>query len=171
MHGADAQFAKKFAPIITGKVLDVGSFNVNGALRDTLPVTVGVDMQYGDGVDEVVNASDLVAHFGPESFDAVVSAGTLEHIQDWKAAMENMWGVLKPEGVLLLSMACERKTYHGYPHDYHRWPMDRFVKLFGDNTLLGKFDEGPSIGVCVRKVHPLDLSHLPDKVKGGKKGK
>lgn len=164
MNGSVEKFAKKFAGLIAGDVLDVGSFNVNGALRDYLPVTVGVDMRDGPGVDRVCNSSDLLTVFGPESFDAVCSADCLEHTEDWRAALLNMWGVLRPNGVLFLTMANPKKGRHGYPSDYWRWPLDRFCCLFGANDILGRFEEGPSMGVCLRKVHPLDLTHEPDKV-------
>ena len=165
MHEVVRRFAKKHSSLFHGRVLDVGSFNVNGQLRDTLGVSIGVDMRPGPGVDMVVNASDLVKEFGTESFDGVVSGDTLEHCEDWAATMENMWGVLKPSGALLVTLANPNKPYHGYPADFHRWPLDRFVKLFGKNHIYGQFDENPSMGVVARKDGPLDLSHAPDPVR------
>lgn len=164
MNGSVERFAKKYASMFSGQVLDVGSFNVNGALRDYLPVTVGVDMREGPGVDRVCNSNALLDTFGAEYFDAVVSADCLEHTEDWRAALRNMWAVLKPDGILMLTMANPKKGRHGYPNDYWRWPLDRFKLLFGQNAILGSFLEGPSMGVILRKEHPLDLTHEPDKV-------
>lgn len=149
---------------ITGSVLEVGSFNVNGALRDNLPITVGIDMRDGPGVDIVVSAYYLVAQFGEASFDCVVSADALEHIEDWKTAMEQMWLVLKPNGVLLLTMANLDKGRHAYPDDYWRFTMDDFKKLFGANEIVGEFYGGPSLGCCVIKTSPLNLTIIPRKV-------
>lgn len=165
MNGNVETFAKKYAGLISGNVLDVGAYNVNGALRDYLPITIGVDMRAGPGVDRVCNSSELIDVFGPESFDAVCSSDCLEHTEDWRAAMICMWGVLKHGGTLLLTLANPKKGRHGYPCDYWRWPMDRFCRLFGENEILGRFEGGPSMGVVVRKTHPLDLTHGPDPVK------
>jgi 2-polyprenyl-3-methyl-5-hydroxy-6-metoxy-1,4-benzoquinol methylase len=165
MHSVILTFAKKHAAKFTGRVLDVGSFNVNGQLRDVLPITLGVDMSAGPGVDQVCNASDLLATFGPESFDCVCSADALEHIEDWRAAMENMWGVLRTGGVLFLTMANPRKGRHNYPNDWHRIPMPDFVRMFGDNQVLDTFEGGPSMGAVVIKAADLDLSITPIKVK------
>jgi SAM-dependent methyltransferase len=164
MHGGLMIFAKKCAGHFSGRVLEVGSYNVNGTVRDVLPITVGIDFRDGPGVDDVVNASNLIAHFGEENFDGVVSCDALEHIEDWHAALTNMWGVLVEGGPLLLTMANPKKWRHGHPNDYWRWPMDRFKKLFGANDIRAEFVNGPSQGVLVFKTAPLDLSHQPDKV-------
>lgn len=164
MHPYDMNFALQFADRIQGRVLDVGSFNVNGALRDRLPITVGVDAREGPGVDVVCLAENLVEHFGPESFDAVCSVGTLEHMENWKGAMQGMWGVLKTGGLLMLSMARNSKGLHAYPHDYWRMPMPMFLRMFGSNQVLGSFDDHPSIGAAVVKGGPLFLDFTPDTV-------
>jgi len=159
-------FAKKHRGKISGNVLEVGSQIVNGTVRDVLAISVGCDMVDGPGVDQVVDSSGLLVQFGPDSWDCVVSCDALEHMAAWKDAIENMWGVLKPEGLLFLTLANPRKGYHGYPSDYWRWPMERFKLLFGQNEILDTFFEGPSMGVLVRKgSHPLDLSIKPDPVR------
>lgn len=165
MHADILAFAEKYAGRINGRVLDVGSLNVNGALSSVLSITIGTDMRAGNGVDQVVNASDLLATFGPESFDHVCSADALEHIEQWREAMENMWAVLKPDGVLLLTMANPRKGRHNYPSDYWRMPMRMFLAMFGANAVLGKFESGPSMGVAVVKSGPLMLDFEPNRVK------
>jgi hypothetical protein len=76
-----------------------------------------------------------------------------------------MWGVLKPDGVLFLTMANPRKGMHGYPHDYWRWPLDDFCKLFGHNAIVDCFDGGPSLGAVVIKTTALDLTIKPRAVK------
>lgn len=144
-----------------GRVLDVGSYDVNGSLREVLPVTVGVDMRKGPGVDEVCNATALTAHFGPESFDCVVSSEALEHMEHWDLSMRNMWDVLKPGGVFLLTMASTGKGRHAYPDDYWRFPMKKFLALFGENQIIDSFEDRISIGLITRKTHPLDLSIVP----------
>lgn len=52
---------------------------------------------------EIVDALDLVAHFGANQFDAVVSSECIEHTPDPMKAVAQMLGVLKPGGWLSLS--------------------------------------------------------------------
>lgn len=165
MHEVVRKFAKKHESLFRGNILDVGSFDVNGSLRDTIAVSIGIDMRAGPGVDMVVNSSDLLKVFEPESFDGVVSGDALEHTQDWKAAMVNMWGVLKPGGPLLLTLANPKKGFHGYPDDFHRWHIKDFVKIFDGQEIIGTFDEFPSMGVVVKKcTQSLNLTIEPMKV-------
>jgi SAM-dependent methyltransferase len=164
LNGQILEFAKRFKDQISGSVLDVGSFNVNGSLKSVLPVTFGIDMRKGPGVDEVLDVCGLVERFGPESFDHVVSADALEHIEHWRTAMEQMWAVLKPGGLLLLTMASPSKGRHAYPDDYWRMPIPMFLAMFGKNEVLGSFDKPVSMGAVVRKSGPLMLDFEPNKV-------
>ena len=166
MNGWILDFARKHKGKISGDVLEVGSRNVNGSVRDVLSITVGVDFLDGPGVDELCDVRDLVSHFGDRRFDCVVSCDALEHMEDWDASLTNMWGVLKPGGFFLLTMAHPKKGRHGYPHDYHRMGVDLFVKVFAGNEVLDQFEGGPSQGVLVRKVtDSVDLTIRPKPVK------
>jgi hypothetical protein len=84
MHGDVHNFVKKHSGKLTGKVFEVGSYNVNGGVRDIIPDLLGIDLRKGPGVDLVCPVEDLHKHYGNESFDACVSTDTLEHVQDWK---------------------------------------------------------------------------------------
>lgn len=158
------KFAQRHKQKIQGNVLEVGSFNVNGTVRDIFPITIGTDMREGEGVDEVVNATQLVARFGLESFDCVVSCDMLEHAEDWRGCLSSMWQVLKKDGFLFLTMANMKKGRHGYPNDYWRFDFDTYLSLFRDNEIIDSFLGGPSQGVLVRKTAYLDLTPEPDKV-------
>lgn len=161
MNGSILEFARKHKGKIHGNVLEVGSYSVNGSIRDQLPISMGTDARPGPGVDEVCDVCALLERFGPESFDCVVSCDALEHIEHWEPALVNMWGVLKPGGILFLTMANMKKGYHGYPSDWWRWPMDDFKRLFADNAIVDCFEAGPSQGVVVIKAAALDLSIKP----------
>lgn len=163
MNGNVELFLKKCARAIPADalVLDVGSYNVNGAVRDYLPVTIGVDARDGPGVDAVVDACDLIGRFDSDAFDVVVSTDALEHMEDWFNALVNMWGVLRDGGLLILTMAAAKKGRHNHPNDFWRWSDEEFYQVFGENEILAKFAGGPSIGAMVRKTAPLDLSIKP----------
>jgi len=48
----------------------------------------------------VLPAEKLVEYFGPESFDVVISTELLEHVQNWRLAINNMKSVLKRDGYI-----------------------------------------------------------------------
>src|SRR5688572_13157998 len=87
-------------------VIEVGALNVNGSVRALAwalgPSSyIGVDLQAGPGVGEICDATELVARFGPEAFDLLISTEVLEHVRDWRAVISQFKRVLKPGGLLL----------------------------------------------------------------------
>ena len=75
---------------------------------------------------ELVNAAGLAdrcrlqarpieeASFEPESFDAVTCISVLEHIPGDVAAVRTMWSLVKPGGVLLLTLPCMSQACEQY---------------------------------------------------------
>lgn len=161
-----------------GKVLEVGSLNVNGSLREVLPVTHGIDIREGKDVDEVLDACSLLATYGPESWDNVVTSNCFEHVEHWEPALRNAWGVLKTGGKFLFEVPTQKKGYHSYPHDYWRWDIPLLQETFKDQEILvlsTTWREG--VGIICRKVadlnyvQPLEVLNNPkNKYKKKKKG-
>jgi len=104
------------------KVLEVGSFNVNGSVRRFFSDCeyTGLDWRRGALVDVVSLAHDMP--FDPGSFDTVISASTLEHDPYWDKSLIKMVEVLTDDGALLLSWGsaiCKTHRENTCP-DYHR---------------------------------------------------
>lgn len=113
------QFAK-FLPLLTGKsVLEIGSSDVNGSIRPFAELFsskyVGVDIIAGKNVDEICCIENVVKRFGDESFDAVICLETLEHVRNWKLAIENIKKVVRRGGFVLISAPTIGFEYHAYP--------------------------------------------------------
>ena len=155
---------------IQGKrVLEVGSLDVSGSLRPIVEFYnpreyIGVDIVSGRGVDLICDARDLIAAFGPDSFDLVLSTEMLEHVHHWKDAIHNLKAVTRPGGTILVTTRSEGFPYHGYPHDYWRFAPGDMEIIFSD-CAIDKISRDPQKGVLVKAVKPWgflqnDLSGL-----------
>jgi predicted methyltransferase len=91
-------------------VLEYGSLNINGTVRDCAPEAKwhGVDMVAGPGVDEVADAATYVG--GP--VDCVVCCEVLEHTPDAEAITRNAWDSLNAGGTYLVTVACNERAPH-----------------------------------------------------------
>lgn len=123
-----------------GRVLEIGSCNVNGTIRDALEMSasewIGVDLQEGPCVDLIMPSDKLVAMFGEESFDTVVSCECLEHdLRPW-ITVDAMRKLLRPGGHMLVTTP----TF-GFP--LHRYPIDCF--RFGEDAYRGWIYEGYNV--------------------------
>lgn len=94
------------------KVIEFGSININGSVREFFETTnyIGVDWRVGKDVNLVSIAHEV--DFEPESFDAVVSASMLEHDPHWKKSLCKMVELMKQDGVLFLSWGSALNTVH-----------------------------------------------------------
>ena len=144
------QWLNSWKHYLEGRVLEVGSLNVNGSARDVVPIAVGIDMRKGTGVDMVLSVVDLPQHFPPGHFDACISTETLEHVEDWKAFITNTWDAVKDGGYLVMTMASRSKGRHAYPDDYWRFSLDDIKLIYPRAEWVGNL--GPvSIGWVVKK--------------------
>lgn len=135
-----------------GTILDVGSFNVNGSLKSVIPVTVGIDIREGTGVDRVMDACDLVKVYGENYFDNVVSSNAIEHCKDVIGVLTNIFDVCKPGGIIAISGATANKDRHDYPGDYWRFDIATFAGIFYGNEVIQSFRDRISEGIAIRKT-------------------
>lgn len=170
MHSSVITFLSKNVTVedIKGKrVLEVGSYDVNGTPRPTLSKLgpssyIGMDASPGPSVDVAANAELLSLIFGEASFDVVISTEMLEHVKDWKKIIVELKRVLKPSGLLLLTTRSFGFPYHGYPGDFWRYSIEDFQKIFSDmeTLFLGTDPEAPGVFYKGRKPDPFIESDL-----------
>lgn len=149
------KFTRKVGWKFGDRVLEVGSLDVNGSIRDNFPggEYIGIDIREGTGVDMVLDAVDLPSAFPPEHFQIVLCCETLEHVERWRESIEGMWHVLKPHGFLTITTPTQEKGRHNYPSDYWRWTLEDYAHIFADQKIHRRqltYERG--IGVVVEKL-------------------
>ncbi|MDY7035067.1 MAG: methyltransferase domain-containing protein [Thermodesulfobacteriota bacterium] len=132
---------------LKGKILDVGSRDINGCVRPLYEDYIGVDMVYGRNVDIIAKSDNLP--FMPNHFDNVVCLEMLEHDDSFWISIPEMIRVLKPGGKLVVTARGIHFHKHNYPYDYWRFTRESFELLFrglndvyvteetGDNGVYG----------------------------------
>ena len=95
------------------KVLEVGSLDINGSVRQFFKDCnyIGIDLGEGKGVDIVCTGQDYDA---PDNeFDTIISCECFEHNPDWVATFQNMHRMTKPNGLIVMTCATTGRAEHG----------------------------------------------------------
>ena len=94
-------------------VLEIGSYNVNGTVREFFPDTnyIGVDLIEGAGVDVVGDGHTI--NMGEDHFDVTLSCESFEHNPYWQETFENMHRMTKPAGFVIFTCASKGRVEHG----------------------------------------------------------
>lgn len=142
------------------RVLEVGARDVNGTVRAIIEpyhpcCYIGTDLIPGPGVDLLCSAERLVATFGPESFDVLVSTETIEHIREWRQAITSFKRVVRQGGLIILTTRSRGFCYHAYPHDYWRYEIDDIRRILVDCTVEALVRDWMSPGVMVKARKPV----------------
>ena len=95
------------------KVLEIGSYIVNGTIRSYFSGSqyIGVDLIQGPGVDIVSNGEDI--NLPDEYFDVAISCECFEHNPHWVRSFQNMYKKIKKDGILIVSTASRGRLEHG----------------------------------------------------------
>lgn len=98
---------------VQAKVLEIGSLNINGTVRDYFADCqyLGLDIGPGRDVDLVCEGQ---RYDGPaDSFDHIISCEAMEHNPQWSATFSNMIRLCKPDGLITLTCATTGRAEHG----------------------------------------------------------
>ena len=118
---------------VRGKtVIEAGALDVNGSIRGHVeslgPASyTGTDIRPGPGVDVLADAAVLARVTGRA--DVLICLEMLEHAEDWRAAMAGLVDAVATGGILVLTTRSAGFPYHGYPDDYHRFPVEAMGEI------------------------------------------
>lgn len=97
-----------------GRVLEIGSYDVNGSVRSKFLAArdyVGVDLTPGPSVDHVGYGHEYDEPDG--SFDLTISGSCFEHDPKWEDTLANMVRLTKPGGIVGATFASRGFPEHG----------------------------------------------------------
>ncbi|MFZ3091565.1 MAG: methyltransferase domain-containing protein [Nitrospirota bacterium] len=135
MRESIKQFVKICAETlpISESIYEFGSLQVHGQegfadLRPLFPGKkyIGADMREGSGVDVVLNLHHI--NLSSESVGTVLILDTLENVEFPRKAIEEIYRILKPCGILIISSVMNFPI-HDYPYDYWRFTPEAFKSL------------------------------------------
>jgi SAM-dependent methyltransferase len=128
-------FERKYASNVSSKkqkILDVGSFDVNGTYKDIFPlehyIYEGLDMEEGPNVDIVPKNPYSWKEIKKDEYDIVISGQAFEHIEFFWITLSEMVRVLKKDGLMCI-IAPNGFKEHRYPVDCYRFFADGMVAL------------------------------------------
>ncbi len=127
------------------KVLEIGSYDVNGSVRMLFKGEyTGIDREAGPGVDLVMDAGFMT--FEDASFDVVVSTSQLEHDPTFWLTMRQVGRVLRIGGHFILTTHTTGFPPHN-PPDFYRflddsWPV--LMSMAGCDIVDSRSD--PQVG-------------------------
>lgn len=133
-----------------GPVLEVGSMNINGSVREFFPDMeyIGMDMREGYGVDLVADV--LKHHFADGQFGTIITTEMLEHCTEPWTAVDRMSRWIAPGGHLIVTVPF-MFDIHDYPSDYWRFTREGLRYLFthaGLQTIIATTDKSHSYGLA-----------------------
>ena len=95
------------------KVLEVGSLDINGSVRQFFKDCnyIGIDLGEGKGVDIVCTGQDYDAP--NNEFDTIISCECFEHNPYYKETIQNSVRMLKSGGLFIFTCATTGRPVHG----------------------------------------------------------
>ena len=117
-HEYQKQFTKKVKdtnPLFFSnkKVLEVGSLDINGSMREFFEECeyIGLDVGSGRGVDVVCSGHEYDA--SDDTFDVTLSTECFEHNPYWAETFANMVRLTKSGGLVFFTCATTGRPEHG----------------------------------------------------------
>jgi len=136
MHPAVREYVAEHLPGEYESVLEVGSRDINGGVRDLLApeaAYIGVDLREGPGVDVV---ADFSAYRHPERVDVVLCLEVFEHTPEWREIIDSAHRNLKPGGTLIVTCATTRRPPHSAVNGGALPPGEHYANVAQDELNL-----------------------------------
>lgn len=125
-----------------GLVLDIGA--EDAPYRKKVPATRYFTMDVTDKYGAHIVSDIHYIGCSTNTFDTVIATEVLEHCRDPRQAIMEIFRVLKPHGVCILTTRFIQ-GYHPNPNDYYRFTWDSLGDLFSSFSEVRIFHHGNTI--------------------------
>ena len=135
-------------------ILEIGSRNINGGLRDLFPeaIYVGIDLLGGTGVDIVADGATYQPKMRP---DLVLCCNVFEHAPKWREVIMNFQNILSQNGgTFIITAATDPWPAHS-AYDGAELRENEYYQNVPMNELIIALQ-----GWLIRLVKKDDVGHL-----------
>lgn len=147
---------KKLSDQLTGKILDIGSKDAryaNWFTGEMVSVDITPNPEKGVLTGNIYNLN-----FTPNSFDGVLSTEVFQYLTDPKKALDEIYKILKPGGILLLSAPLVYRVHE----DLVRYTETAWRKLLGHFSKIEFFYIG-NFYTIILDIARDKLTKLPNR--------
>jgi len=130
---------RQFKRLKPGIVLDVGS--KDAPYKDNIPHTEYMRLDMDPGADPHICCDIHDIRWQSDYFDTIIATELIEHLHDPQKAIQEIFRVLKPGGVCILSTRFMH-AYHPDPIDYYRFSAESLNHLLKDFSKVEIFPHG-----------------------------
>jgi SAM-dependent methyltransferase len=155
---------KGFLPQVKGRVLDLGcglspyKHLLNPASTEYIGLDIDTSSNFGYGEAKVVHFDGQHIPFTDGSIDCVMCTEVLEHVQNAKQLVDEMYRVLKPGSSAIITVPWSARV-HYKPFDYYRFTPYVLEEMFREFSCAVS-PRGTDITVIVSKVMILYLRNF-----------
>lgn len=160
MHDSVRDFIAREAPYQLPRVLEIGSYDVNGGVRDLFVhpnKAWGIDIVPGPGVDQVYDGTTIPWNDedpGNGYWGGIVCCEVYEHVADPVHMTAEIIRVAAPGAIILVTARAPGFAYHN-PPDRWRYMPGTLAELFDRHGCRAMEWPDPQVpGVFCRAVKP-----------------
>lgn len=143
-------FIKKYST--SKKTLDIGCAP-GSSYEKEFPNRIKIDILKSPNVDYILDVQNM-NQFKDNEFDCIICSEVLEHVKNPKKAINEMYRVLKKNGILILTTRFIFPL-HDTPNDYYRFTKYGLIFLLKDFKILELKEEAntlETIGVLFQRI-------------------
>ncbi len=150
------KFSNKYFQDLKGKIAELGALNINGSPREYLPPLTGFDIVEGKDIDVKIKPGIIPEEY-KNKYDVVVTSSSFHYCPDPELYKKQIVDLLKPGGLLWLSMCapnCLRNhttsdNEYGFTDSFRmtRKELKRFLQPEIEKIESYSTEEGHSKGV------------------------
>lgn len=158
------QHVKKVAPKMQGKVLDIGCGD--SPYKHLLSPAVeykGIDVNIADDFkyknSNVILFDGKHIPFEDNTFDGIMCTEVLEHCEDFKTLVDEMYRVCKKGAIGVITIPWSAR-YHYIPYDYFRYTPSTLKNMFSSFSEAEVLNRGTDINAICSKIVVLFFRNL-----------